>query len=132
MVAYIEHVEEEEPDANPNEPPEIWYVVQFVDPDGRHWALGLHRRMPATWFESYPEEQEGGRRKTYKKRGGVKWRLVIIRGTKYAVKIPLETNDQGFIYLYEFEDGVRGGIVAMFKPPTNPQDGESKRQFVEE
>jgi len=81
-------------------------------------------------------EQNGGRKrrkkKTRIKRGGVKWRPVIIRGTQYAVKMPLETNDQGFIYLYEFEDGVRGGIVAMFKPPTNPQDGESKRQFVEE
>ncbi len=63
MVAYIEQVEEES-DANPNEPPEIWYVVQFVDPDGRHWALGLHRRIPATWVESYPEEQGGGKRKT--------------------------------------------------------------------
>jgi hypothetical protein len=67
MVAHIEHVEEEESDANPNEPPEIWYVVQFVEPAGWDRTLGLQRRLPAEWFESYPEEQGGGKRKTRKK-----------------------------------------------------------------
>jgi len=67
MVAHIEHVEEEESDANPNEPPEIWYVVQFVEPNGWDRTLGLRRRLPAEWFESYPEEQGGGKRKTRKK-----------------------------------------------------------------
>ena len=64
MVAHIEHVEEEESDANPDEPPEIWYVVQFVEPAGWDMTLGLQRRLPAEWFESYPEEEKsGGKRK---------------------------------------------------------------------
>ena len=54
----------------------------------------------------------------------------MIRGTRYDIKGPVETDEEGFIQLYEVIHGMRGGIVAKFKPRANPQDGESKSKLI--
>ena len=75
----------------------------------------------------------GNKKKTRKKRGGEGWTRVIINGIRYAVKYPLEIDQQGYRDLYDYRRRTpRGRYIKIgrykpYKGHKNPQEGSGKR-----
>ena len=77
----------------------------------------------------------GSKRKTRKKRGGEGFTRIIRNGIKYAVRLPLEIDREGYRNLYDYKgvmaDRPRYRIVGKYKPykgHKNPQEGSGKKK----
>ena len=70
MVAYIVEVDEEESDTVTDPLPKIYYTVDFVKPAGWDNAIGLRRRWPAEWFESFTAAEQAAEAAQAGEQGG--------------------------------------------------------------